>query len=154
MGKKATRRTLQAKRPVAFLTTDMVILVRGDSFKTGIVLVRRGRPPFRGRWALPGGFVEEGEKSRAAARRELFEETGLRLPLSAFTYLACFSDPGRDPRGRVVTEVFIVQLARRKLRLQAGDDAREARVFDLARLPPLAFDHEKIVATAKKFLKN
>lgn len=152
MGKN--RKIPARKRPVAFLTTDMVIVVRGDSSKTGIVLVRRGRPPFRGRWALPGGFVEEGEKSREAARRELFEETGLKLPLSSFVYLACFSDPGRDPRGRVVTEAFIVQLARRKLRLQAGDDAREARIFDLAGLPPLAFDHGKIVAVAKKFLKN
>jgi 8-oxo-dGTP diphosphatase len=115
--------------------------------RLGVVLVRRRNAPFRGRWALPGGFVGIREPLLAAARRELAEETGLRgVRLEA---LGLFAEPGRDPRGRVATAVFW-GLARPAglARLAAGDDAREAGLFDARRPPPLAFDHDAVLRRA------
>jgi 8-oxo-dGTP diphosphatase len=120
------------------LAADAVILFAG-----GIVLIKRNNPPFAGCYALPGGFVEVGETVEAAAVREAREETGLSIELMAL--VGIYSDPARDPRGHVVSAAF---LARGKGELSAGSDAASARVFPLQSLPPLAFDHEKIISDA------
>jgi len=120
------------------LAADAVILFAG-----GIVLIKRKNPPFAGCYALPGGFVELGETVEAAAVREAREETGLCIELLAL--VGIYSDPARDPRGHVVSAAF---LARGKGELAAGSDARSARIFPLRSLPPLAFDHEKIISDA------
>jgi 8-oxo-dGTP diphosphatase len=129
------------------VTADVVVLtVFGDRLR--VLLVRRGRPPFEGRWALPGGFVEEGEALEAAARRELAEETGLDDPSIQFEQLATYGDPGRDPRGQVVTIAHLV-LAAELLEPTAGSDAAEVhwRPVDEALAEPqtLAFDHARIL---------
>jgi len=119
-----------------WLTVDAV-MVRGQR----IVLVRRRNPPFEGRLALPGGFVESGETVEEAVVREVREETGLRA--NVVRLLGVYSDPGRDPRGHTVSAVF--ELGIRGGKLKGGDDAAEAAFFPLDGLPPLAFDHSKVV---------
>ncbi len=123
-------------------TVDVVILVPGDR----VVLVARRNPPAG--WALPGGFVEEGETLESAAVREASEETGLEVELTDLIYV--YSDPRRDPRRHTVSTVF---LGRASGEPKGGDDAAEARAFRWSALPsPLAFDHAEILADARRFL--
>ncbi|RMG63678.1 MAG: NUDIX hydrolase [Calditrichaeota bacterium] len=131
--------------PRPLVTVD-VFLLRLNGPEVEVLLVERKRPPFQGRWALPGGFIEMDEPLIASARRELSEETGLRgLPLLE---LAVFGDPGRDPRDRTVTIVFAGALPLdQSPAVAGGDDARQARWFGLSQLPALAFDHGQIVRT-------
>ena len=126
------------------LAVDAVIL-----FQIGIVLIKRDNPPFAGSYALPGGFVEVNETVEAAAAREACEETGLAIELLGL--VGIYSNPARDPRGHVVSVAF---LARGSGDLKAGSDARSARVFALMGLPPLAFDHDKIISDALSLAKS
>jgi len=124
-----------------------------------LLLIRRRGHPFRGQWALPGGFLElgrgdsgEGEGLEEAARRELEEETGIRLGADPLAQLGTYGDPGRDPRGRTISTVFVTH--RHDVPPVAGaDDAAEARWWSVEVLrsgegPPLAFDHSQIVSDA------
>ena len=120
--------------------------------RLNVLLVRRGGPPFRGRWAIPGGFVEESEPLEDAARRELAEETGVAGVFLEQLYT--FGDPARDPRGRVVTVAYVALLRHAPPRLRAASDAAEARWHPARDLPPLAFDHRRILGTALDRLRN
>jgi 8-oxo-dGTP diphosphatase len=118
-----------------------------DSFvvdpKGRLLLVQRGRPPFQGRWGLPGGFCEWKETTEACCARETLEETGLRVRVGKL--LGVYSKPDRDPRGHNVTVLY--EARRIGGRVKGGDDAAEARWFasrELARIR-FAFDHGKIV---------
>lgn len=122
------------------LTADAVIV----DPERGVVLIRRGNPPFEGRWALPGGFVEVGETCEAACAREAREETGLEV--EPVELLGVYSAPGRDPRGHTVSAVYLCRATGGAV--AGGDDAAEARWFaDLAAIE-LAFDHAAILADA------
>jgi len=113
-----------------------------------IVLVRRKHPPDG--WAIPGGFVETGETVETAGIREAFEETGLRVTLTAL--LGVYSDPARDPRHHTISTVYVGRAEGAPL---GGDDAAEARLFDERDLPsPIAFDHAKILADYFLFRKS
>lgn len=105
-----------------------------------ILLVERKNPPSG--WALPGGFLEAGEALHTAARRELHEETGLDIVLGHQFYT--YGAPGRDPRGFVVSVVFVASVWRAE-EPKGGDDAARAAWCDVDHLPPLAFDHLKII---------
>jgi 8-oxo-dGTP diphosphatase len=119
------------------LTADGIVTVGGR-----IVLIRRGRDPGKGKYALPGGFVEYGERAEDCAVREVLEETGLRTePLDL---VGVYSDPSRDPRGHIVSTVFRLRVVGGEL--IAGDDAEDVALFDLDALPDLAFDHGRIIA--------
>jgi 8-oxo-dGTP diphosphatase len=125
------------------VTVDIIILSRRTA-NFDVLLIRRKHDPFAGRWALPGGFVDENEPLEAAARRELEEETGVRdVPL---TQLRAFGDPGRDPRGWTVSIAFYVVLDAATIKPKAADDAAEVGWFPLEKLPEMAFDHEEILA--------
>jgi 8-oxo-dGTP diphosphatase len=122
------------------LAVDAVVF---DS-QARLVLVRRKFSPFKGRFALPGGFVEYGETVEAAAARELLEETGLRPKTQRL--IGVYSDPRRDPRGHTVSVAFLMTVAGGPPK--AGDDAATAEFVAEWRNKKLAFDHEKIVADA------
>ncbi|HEX6709163.1 MAG TPA: NUDIX hydrolase [Rubrobacter sp.] len=111
----------------------------------GVVLIRRGSEPFKGQWALPGGFVEKGETVEEAARREAAEETGLAVEISRL--VGVYSDPDRDPRGHNVSVAFLAQVLSGQM--QAASDASEVGVLDPATVE-LAFDHRQIIADAMK----
>ncbi len=134
------------------LTAD-VALFCGAVDDLCILLIRRGRPPFQGMWALPGGFVDKGERVEAAARRELAEETGVVWdgPLSQ---VGGFGDPGRDPRGRTVSVVYWAHVGMTRLEFSAGDDAEYADWHRIDELPELAFDHSHIVGAALHRMKE
>lgn len=128
-------------------TVDVAVLVPSqDRGVPGVVLVERANPPHG--WALPGGFIDYGEPCEAAAVRELEEETGLKATLTGI--LGVYSDPSRDPRMHTMSVVYtaVADLTD----LQAGDDAANARVFPLDKLPALAFDHPEILADLRAVL--
>ena len=113
-----------------------------------ILLIRRKHEPFKDMWALPGGFLEYGKETlEETAVRELNEETGLRIKLDDIEMFGIYSNPDRDPRGHVISHVYIA----RNFNGQpiANDDAADVRFFQLGNLPELAFDHEKILEDYK-----
>ncbi len=118
------------------LTVDGIVLKNGK-----ILLIKRKNQPFEGKWALPGGFVEYGEKTEAATVREVFEETGLKTKINHL--VGVYSDPNRDPRGHTVSIVYVLDICNGELK--SGDDACDAKFFDLKNLPDLSFDHEGII---------
>ncbi len=123
-------------------TVDVVILLRGDR----VVLIERANEPHG--WALPGGFVDEGETLEAAAVREAREETGLEVEL--VEQFHSYSDPRRDPRRHTVTTVFLGRAAGEP---KGGDDAARAASFSWTALPgPIAFDHAEILSDVRRYL--
>ena len=117
-----------------------------------ILLVERGNEPFRGCWALPGGFLEENEDLPDGASRELAEETGLRP--AVFDPVGAWGTPGRDPRGRVVSIVYLAVAAPGASRVKGMDDAAKAAWHAVKELPQLAFDHAEIVPAALRHLRQ
>jgi 8-oxo-dGTP diphosphatase len=115
------------------------------------LLIRRGREPFAGQWAIPGGFLESDEPEEDAARRELKEETGLEVdgPVAPIGF---FARPGRDPRGRTITLAFAAVLGPGNHAITGGDDAAEAAWVSLDGPAELAFDHSEILAVARGWL--
>ena len=106
-----------------------------------ILLIKRGTTPFKGKWALPGGFVEYGEKTEDAVVREVFEETGLKTKISRL--VGVYSDPKRDPRGHTITIVYTLEICGGNMR--NGDDASDVKKFNTDNLPELSFDHDCII---------
>lgn len=135
-------------RPVTpALSTDIIIELQ-DLPRRPIVLVRRAHPPAG--WAIPGGFVEVGERVEDAAWREAREETGLEVTLVAL--LGCYSDPSRDPRGHTVSICYV---AHARGTPRGGDDAAEAAPFEFEMWPrPLAFDHAAILRDYARFRRG
>ena len=130
--------------PRPMVTADVACFAEEEG-RTWLLLIQRNHAPFAGRWALPGGFVDENEALEAAASRELREETGLEAaPLEQF---GAYGDPGRDPRGHTVTVAYLARLPRR-VEAAGADDAAAASWFAVDELPPLAFDHDRIIADA------
>ena len=127
------------------LTVDVIIRVGS---RDRVVLIRRRNPPPG--WALPGGFVEVGETVESAAVREAQEETSLQVKLAGQFHV--YSDPARDSRGHTVSVVFLGDACGDP---RGADDAAEAAVFSLDRLPePLAFDHDRILADYRNLLNG
>jgi 8-oxo-dGTP diphosphatase len=110
-----------------------------------VLLIRRQRPPYKGRWALPGGFVEMGESLEESVRREIKEETGIRR-VTRLRQIGAYGDPGRDPRGRTVTVAYLGVVSGTGAAAKGGDDAAEAQWYPISSLPKdLAFDHALIL---------
>lgn len=134
--------------PRPMLTADCIV-VRGSE----LLLIRRGNEPFRGCWALPGGFMEMDETIEHCAVRELQEETGIVVSEKQLTLVGIYSALGRDPRGRTVTAAYAVRVPEDTHAL-AGDDAADLRWWPIDQLPPLAFDHDAILSAALPLLHD
>ncbi|MCR5862509.1 NUDIX hydrolase [Flavobacterium sp. J372] len=126
------------------ITVDAIVF-RGSKEKSEILFIKRKNDPFKGNWALPGGFVDEGENLPDAAARELLEETG--VVTNAMVQLGAFGKPGRDPRGHTISIAYIAFVEENTEALGA-DDADEAKWFSVKKLPEMAFDHAEIVNLA------
>src|SRR5437773_5770988 len=137
--------------PRAALTVDCVVF-GFDEAELKVLLIQRGLEPFKGKWALPGGFVRVAETLDQAARRELVEEAGLKNVFLEQLYT--FGGVDRDPRERVVSGAYyaLVKLAAHDTR--AATDAADARWFPISKVPKLAFDHAEILNTALARLKG
>ena len=133
------------------VTVDIVVFTVHEQ-TLQVLLIERGIDPFKGRYALPGGFVRAEETLEQAAFRELLEETGTKNVYLEQLYT--FGDPDRDPRGRVVTVAYYALVPTDKSPLLAGTDAATAGWYPVSALPPLAFDHGKIVEYAVDRLRN
>lgn len=134
------------------LAVDCVVFGLDQPNSLKVMLIRRNLPPFQDEWALPGGFVRIDESVDAAARRELQEETGLEKVFLEQLYT--FGNVDRDPRERVVTIAYYALVNLQEHFIQAATDASEAAWFPITQLPPLAFDHDEIIATAIARLKG
>ncbi len=135
--------------PHPAVTTDVVIFtIRAQELE--VLLIRRGSEPFKGSWALPGGFAGIDEDLAACAERELEEETGVSGVYLEQLYT--FGAPDRDPRERVISVAYYALVPPDLISIRAASDAREVAWFQVNRLPPLAFDHDIIVAMAHKRL--
>lgn len=132
------------------VTVDCVVFGY-DATDLKVLLIQRKLEPFKGRWALPGGFVQINESLEDAARRELSGETGLGELFLEQLY--SFGEPKRDPRERVISVAYYALVKLTDHALQAASDAEDAAWFPVAELPKLGFDHERIVETALRRLK-
>ena len=135
--------------PRPSVTTDCVIF-GFDSEGLSVLLIERGIEPFKGCWAFPGGFMQMDEDAETCARRELEEETGLKADY--VEQFGTFSDVNRDPRGRTVTIAHYALV--KKSEVKGADDAAQARWFPIGNIPPLAFDHDRILRVALKALRE
>ena len=145
-----------SEHPFVYATADVVAFGIRPDRGFSVLLVRRGAAPYRGRWALPGGFVDEREDLEPAARRELREETGVGGPWLRLEQLGAYGAPRRDPRHRVVSVAFLAVLPP-DVAAVAGDDAAAVAwrpVADLLGSRRLAFDHGRILADAVERLRD
>jgi 8-oxo-dGTP diphosphatase len=133
--------------PRPAVTVDAILISKQNS----ILLIERGRDPFKGKWALPGGFIDMDEELEAACQRELEEETGLRV--GELKQFRAFGGVNRDPRHRTISVLFYA-FTEDKLAACAGDDAAKAQWFPINQLPELAFDHGQILEEFKAEILN
>jgi 8-oxo-dGTP diphosphatase len=132
--------------PRPMVTVDSVVFSNIDG-KTKVLLINRGKEPFKGRWALPGGFVDMDEELEDAVVRELAEETGLTGV--QLEQMHAFGTIGRDPRGRQISIAFMGIATKGQDTIRGGDDAAKAQWFDIEEVPEdLAFDHNEVVRFA------
>jgi len=136
--------------PMASVTADVAVLRLKETPE--ILLVLRKDPPFQGMWALPGGFMEMSETLEETARRELLEETGIRA--GELIRFDTYDRPDRDPRGRTISQVFVMIWEENMDVPRAGSDAEKLTWFGLHSLPELAFDHREIIRDVINMLKN
>jgi len=132
------------------VTTDAVVFALGDA-GLEVLLIERKHEPFEGAWALPGGHVDEGESLEACVLRELAEETGVTdIELAQFR---SFGDPGRDPRGWYITVAFAALVDKARVHPVAASDASSTAWRPVFDLPPLAFDHGRVIAYALDYIQ-
>lgn len=137
------------KYPHPSVTTDCVVFGY-DGLRLNVLLIERGADPFKGHWAFPGGFLNIDESAQQGAKRELFEETGLRD--ADIRQFHTFSAVNRDPRERVISIAYYALV--RISEVKGGDDAAKAQWFPLDSVPPLAFDHDMMLRMAIKELRR
>ena len=134
--------------PRASVTADAVLFAEKEG-QIYVLLIKRGNEPYKGYWAFPGGFLNMDETVARCAERELEEESG--IVLTGMQLVGIYSDVERDPRGRVITAAYTAMTTMSEA--VASDDAAAAQWWPLNDLPELAFDHDKILADAKRVLK-
>jgi 8-oxo-dGTP diphosphatase len=143
------KRTYTYDYPRPAVTADSVVFCNGSD-GLSVLLIERMNEPFKGCWAFPGGFMEMDEDAEDCAKRELKEETGLEI--RTMRQLGAFTDVNRDPRGRTVSIAYYAVIE--KSEVKGADDAIQARWFPIDSIPPLAFDHDKILRMALEEIKK
>ncbi len=139
----------QYQFPRPAVTVDAVIFDLSDEDKIPLVLlIKRKNEPFKGMWAIPGGFLEMNEELDVGAARELYEETGLDIPSNKLQQVVAVGRRNRDPRDRIISVVYTAVVDRSQHTICAGDDAEDARWFQVTELQSLAADHLEIVRKA------
>jgi 8-oxo-dGTP diphosphatase len=135
------------------VTVDAIVFGYSKNEGVSVLLIKRKYPPFKDSWALPGGFVEPDESLEAAVKRELLEETGIKV--NYLEQLYTFGEPDRDPRQRIVSVAYLA-LVKTSLyqEIKASTDADDAQWFNIGELPKLAFDHKAIVQAAIERVRN
>jgi 8-oxo-dGTP diphosphatase len=141
LSKERMRSEVPPEKRRPSIASDAVV-VRESKGRKQVLLIMRANEPYKGMWALPGGFVEYGESGEEAVLRELEEETGLKGSRPSLRTVR--SQPGRDPRGHVVSLVYTMTI-KGETDPRSGDDASKAKWFEMASLPDLAFDHREII---------
>ncbi len=136
--------------PRPALTADVAVLRLVEMPE--ILLIQRKEEPFKNNWALPGGFMEMEETLEETARRELMEETSVRA--AELIRFDTYDKPGRDPRGRTITQVFVMIWKKEMGQPKAGSDAANLQWFALNELPELAFDHQQILSDVIQMIKE
>ena len=131
-----------------FVTVDAVIVKKTTDNQ--LLLIKRKKEPFQNCWALPGGFVDENEDLEVAAKRELEEET--RIKIDSLEQFGAFGKPFRDPRGHLISVAYFAEVPEKTIAI-ASDDAKEVAWFPVNELPNLAFDHQEIIEKAFKTFK-
>ena len=137
------------KYPRPAVTADCIVITREAEPK--VLLIQRGGEPFKGAWAFPGGFIDMDETTEQCAIRELEEETGLRV--SDIKQIGAYSKVDRDPRGRTITVAYLT-IIDKPIAVTGQDDAANAEWWPVDALPPLAFDHDEIMADAMELLNQ
>ena len=138
---------MPAKEPNIKVTVDAIVFGYSKNEGVSVLLVQRKYPPYKGSWALPGGFVLENESLEEAVQRELQEETGITV--NYLEQLYTFGEPGRDPRQRIISVAYFALVKSSQFQqLQASTDAENARWFNIKSIPALAFDHKHILVMA------
>ena len=131
------------KYPRPAVTADCVVITSEEEPR--VLLIERGEEPFKGCWAIPGGFLNMDETTEQCAIRELEEETGLKIDQA--NQIGAYCKVDRDPRGRTISVAYLA-IVERPLEVSGEDDAAKANWFPVNALPPLAFDHDEIMADA------
>ncbi len=131
-----------------FVTVDAVIIKK--TVVNQLLLIKRKSEPFQNCWALPGGFVDENEDLEVAAKRELEEETQIKI--DSLQQFGAFGKPFRDPRGHMISVAYFGEVPEKTVAI-ASDDAKEVAWFAINELPNLAFDHQEIIEKAFKIFK-
>lgn len=139
-------------KPTIRVSVDAVVFGYDSKHGLSVLLIRRKYDPFKGRWAVPGGLVNENESLETAVKRELKEETGIQV--NYLEQLYTFGDLGRDPRNRVITVAHYGLVKQANFNVYADSDAEEAQWFNVSERPPLAFDHDDILDMAVERLKG
>ena len=137
------------KYPRPAVTADCIVITREAEPK--VLLIQRGGEPFKGSWAFPGGFMDMDETTEQCAIRELEEETGLRV--SDIKQIGAYSKVERDPRGRTITVAYLT-IIDEPIAVTGQDDAANAEWWPVDALPPLAFDHDEIMAYAMELFNQ
>lgn len=131
------------KYPRPAVTADCVVITSEEEPR--VLLIERGEEPFKGCWAIPGGFLNMDETTEQCAIRELEEETGLKIDKA--NQIGAYCKVDRDPRGRTISVAYLA-IVERPVEVSGQDDAAKAKWFPVNALPPLAFDHDEIMADA------
>ena len=131
------------KYPRPAVTADCVVMTTESEPR--VLLIQRGGDPYKGHWAIPGGFLNMDETTEQCAIRELEEETGLKI--DQVHQIGAYSKVDRDPRGRTISVAYLA-IVNQPFEVSGQDDAAEAKWHSIKALPPLAFDHEEIMADA------
>jgi 8-oxo-dGTP diphosphatase len=144
---------MQNKIPAIKVAVDAVVFGYSKNDGVSVLLIQRKYEPFKGSWAIPGGFVLEDESLEDAARRELVEETGVEL--NYLEQLYTFGDPRRDPRQRIISVAYFGLVKTSQYQeLKASTDAENAKWFSIKKMPAIAFDHKQILSVAIERLRN